>query len=234
MTLLEFVLLGSVVYAVGTGKVKDINSAARTLGQFVGRASGGARRLRANASEMMSKATLQPGVADSTAALRETMAQYRAIQSETAATVSIAGNRAFIQDHFRRQFANPLSGASNGTTVVGPSLSDAAFTESEVREALGGSIPGATTLLPHHPTGTSPNTGAAVYAPGLTGLSPPPLLDIQSSGFRAKSMAENAGSEHSNSSPAAADTVGTSAVGLLCSILDAERCYSANDERGLL
>ena len=117
MAFFELLLIGSVVFAVGSGKVKDLPTAARLLGQFVGRAAGGAGRIRASAIELTTKAALKPGVSDSTAALRETMAQFRAIQAEASSSMTLSGNHSFFQNQLRQQVIKPSADSASNISL---------------------------------------------------------------------------------------------------------------------
>lgn len=213
-------MVGGVIYAVGSGKVTDIKSAARLLGQFVGRAAGGARRVRATATEMTAKAALQPGVADSTSALRATMSQFRAIQVEASSAVSVAGNRAYLQHQFQS--------AASSTRPAGSE-----FSESELRDALQG-------------TGVPPSGGAVAAPSGLptTGAGPAPDFAFPSVDAAAPAMHGHppAGSvpppwegavpmrpTHARAASAAAPAAQYTATDLLCAALDAERAQTQED-----
>lgn len=250
MSWFELLLVGSVVYAVGTGKVKDINSAARLLGQFVGRAAGGARRLRATATEMATRATLQPGVADSTRALRESMAQFRAVQVEAKSAISISGNRAFFQHQVQQRFTAPgLQGrVSDG--------SDAPFSDAELLDALRGA--GGLVSAPvsevsstsrvddskgaQHAQATSPSandldTAASSLADIVARVNPGPQADGASHGHTGGVASPVAGmGSFSQIHPAMVPSSARSepresgAVAHLCDALDAERRQRADDE----
>lgn len=79
------------------GDVKDVASAARLVGQYVGRASGFATRLRMQADEMVNSArSVNPELRASTSALQAKLGQLRAVSYETRSTVSV---RNFWQSH---------------------------------------------------------------------------------------------------------------------------------------
>lgn len=193
--MLELLIILSAAYAVASGKVKDINSAARMVGQIVGRASGSIRRLRAQAAEFAAAAASRPGVAESSAQLQNTMSRFREIRAETASVASLSGNRAFVQNHFRERWAGNASSAS---------AADAVFSEAEIHEALG------RTPQPAHPKNASAGESLKVandHSPSLQTVQPP----FSDGGHTETSISSSVPGQHSN------------AVSALCAALDAER-----------
>jgi hypothetical protein len=207
--MLELVIIAGVAYTIYTGKVKDVSSAARYVGQLVGRAAGNVRRIRSQAAELASNASNKPGVSNSALQLRNTMAEFNSIRSEALSATTVAGNRTFIQNHFKQRWA----GQPAGTDV-----SQAVFSEAEIREALGGSpktvsSSGPLPLSSEHRQ--IPSASLATCAQGIAVLSRPP------------SSSDNRSSPAMKHPFEIASHLDDSAVALhaLCAALDADQLH---------
>lgn len=86
-----------VIILLVRGDVNNVAGAAKLVGQYVGRASGFATRLRMQADEMMNSArSVNPELRASTSALQAKLGQLRAVSYQTRSTVSV---RDFWQSH---------------------------------------------------------------------------------------------------------------------------------------
>lgn len=116
--LLELTIVGGVLYLVSTGRVKDAPTAMRLAGRYLGRAAGSARRLRADILHATTQAAYShPDLQNSSAALKETLAQFQAVRADAASLASLRPS-ALRADILQQYLAQGASSGGGGSGVA--------------------------------------------------------------------------------------------------------------------
>jgi len=209
----EAVVAVSILYLVGSGKVSNIQAAARLAGVYVGRAAGVAGRIRLQADKaLQSAASTNPELRASSAALQEKLMHLRTVSAETKNSVSW---RSFLQTQMHGSGHHP----TGSPYAARPSFAAASGVHNPANSAMSFAPIGASTM--HPPASAAPFTNPPV--------SPGPMQTPGSTaaqwGSGASTVAGNARAEVFDSGSAVAhapNSVEGSAIAEACVMREAE------------